>query len=98
MKDTKYNGWTNYATWRVNLEVFDGWGVADVKTLMNCEPFDGYDLSIALREYVKDYVYEQFNDDMRMIQGWVYAFLDDVNWHEISDWMMELVKEEKESD
>ena len=32
MKDTqkKYNGWTNYATWRVNLEMFhdldqDGW-------------------------------------------------------------------------
>ena len=20
----KYNGWTNYATWRVNLEFFDG--------------------------------------------------------------------------
>lgn len=20
----KYNGWTNYATWRVNLEMFDG--------------------------------------------------------------------------
>jgi len=19
-----YNGWTNYATWRVNLEMFDG--------------------------------------------------------------------------
>ena len=24
MKDTTYNGWTNYATWRVNLEMFDG--------------------------------------------------------------------------
>ena len=24
MSDTKYNGWTNYATWRVNLEIFDG--------------------------------------------------------------------------
>ena len=35
---------------------------------------------------------------MRLIEGWVYAFLDDVDWHEISDWMMELVKEEKESD
>jgi hypothetical protein len=23
MTDTKYNGWTNYATWRVNLEIFD---------------------------------------------------------------------------
>ena len=24
MNDTKYNGWTNYATWRVNLEMIDG--------------------------------------------------------------------------
>jgi hypothetical protein len=24
MNDNKYNGWTNYATWRVNLEMFDG--------------------------------------------------------------------------
>ena len=23
MKDQKYNGWTNYATWRVMLELFD---------------------------------------------------------------------------
>ena len=22
--DTTYNGWTNYATWRVNLELLDG--------------------------------------------------------------------------
>ena len=21
---SEYNGWTNYATWRVNLEMFDG--------------------------------------------------------------------------
>lgn len=24
MSNTTYNGWTNYATWRVNLEIFDG--------------------------------------------------------------------------
>jgi hypothetical protein len=24
MTNTDYNGWTNYATWRVNLEIFDG--------------------------------------------------------------------------
>ena len=24
MKNDTYNGWTNYATWRVNLEIFDG--------------------------------------------------------------------------
>ena len=24
-RDQKYNGWTNYETWRVNLEIFDGY-------------------------------------------------------------------------
>ena len=24
MSKSTYNGWTNYATWRINLEVFDG--------------------------------------------------------------------------
>ena len=26
-KENTYNGWTNYATWRVNLECFDGWDI-----------------------------------------------------------------------
>ena len=25
----KYNGWTNYATWRVQLEIFDSMHVED---------------------------------------------------------------------
>ena len=25
MSDKKYNGWTNYATWRVQLEIIDGY-------------------------------------------------------------------------
>ena len=24
MTDNTYNGWSNYETWRVNLEIFDG--------------------------------------------------------------------------
>jgi hypothetical protein len=28
--DKTYNGWTNYATWRVNLEMFDGLDIADI--------------------------------------------------------------------
>jgi len=27
--DNKYNGWTNYETWRVNLEIFDNFDISD---------------------------------------------------------------------
>ena len=30
MQDNTYNGWTNYATWRVNLEIFDGMSADDM--------------------------------------------------------------------
>jgi hypothetical protein len=29
MNDKTYNGWTNYATWRINLEMFDGCNLTD---------------------------------------------------------------------
>ena len=28
-ENTKHNGWTNYATWRINLEIFDGYDNED---------------------------------------------------------------------
>lgn len=43
----KYNGWTNYATWRVNLEIFDGID----PTEMGWHKLDLYDLADALQEY-----------------------------------------------
>jgi len=27
--ENTYNGWTNYATWRINLEMFDGYNPID---------------------------------------------------------------------
>ena len=39
----KYNGWTNYATWRVRLEMFDAYDGASDNDL------DAYDLGQELR-------------------------------------------------
>ena len=44
MKDTTYNGWTNYATWRVNLELFDG--------------SDQFWSADSAREFVEEIIYE----------------------------------------
>ena len=44
----KYNGWTNYATWRVNLEIIDG---IEIDTI-TCAEY--------IKEYVEDVVFSQY--------------------------------------
>jgi hypothetical protein len=86
MNDKKYNGWTNYETWRVNLEIFDGF-----------DPYDNFsddqdNMQDNLAEYLKDYVetiiYESGGGDGNLAVDYALAFLQDVNWHEIAKHMI----------
>ncbi len=89
-QDTKHNGWTNYATWRVNLEVFDGYDGASDNDL------DAYDLGQQLRDTALDMIAEQATG---LAQDYAEAFLSNVNWYEIAEHMIEnyRVKEEEEA-
>jgi len=82
MTDNTYNGWTNYATWRVNLEVFDG---------MEGEGFDldqeSYDLGQDLKSYVEDYIDQ--SSEPGLARDYALAFLQEVNWQEIAKHMIE---------
>lgn len=84
--DTKYNGWTNYATWRVNLEMLDGqpaeWIDADT---------DAHDLGPDLRNLALEYMEEQASG---LALSYAEAFLADVNWNEIAEHMLEAVRED----
>lgn len=86
MADTKYNGWTNYATWRVNLEMFDGqpadWIDADT---------DPHDLGQDLRNLALDYMGQEASG---LALDYAEAFLADVNWYEIAEHMLEDAKED----
>jgi len=76
---SKYNGWSNYATWRINLEFFN-----------HCK---GTDLTpdwehISLQEQVEvahnvllDFIDE--NTSNIFINGWIRAFVADIDFHEI---------------
>lgn len=89
MTDTTYNGWTNYATWRVNLEMFDGqpvdWVDADA---------DAYDLGQSLRELATEYMEEEAKG---LALDYALAFLDEVNWREIAARMLDDVKEAEQN-
>ena len=86
MNDTKYNGWTNYATWRVALEIFDGfnpveeWGL-ERETLTESE------LAFILKEHAEELVSESTPEGLAL--DYALAFMADVNWHEIASHMME---------
>lgn len=79
MADDKYNGWTNYATWRVRLEMFDYDGASD-------NDLDAYDLGQSLRESALDYIAQEATG---LAQDYAEAFLSDVNWYEIAEHMIE---------
>ena len=91
----EYNGWTNYATWRVNLEMFDGATAGDI---MGTGP-EGIDrdddaraLQAALKEHAELLIEEQATDTpQNLAHAYALAFLSDVDWrsiaeHMLSDW------------
>jgi hypothetical protein len=78
---TSYNGWTNYATWRVNLEIFDGIDLRD----MDWHKLDKYDLADALKSYANEVIEMTAGEGLAL--DYARAFLADVEWYEIGDFM-----------
>jgi hypothetical protein len=66
-----YNGWTNYATWRIALEIFDGY-----------EP--GYEMGASdCEQFAEEIIFE--NNSYTLSDSYARAFLSEVNWNEIAD-------------
>ena len=79
MNDKKYNGWRNYATWRVRLELFD-------EPCEVLENFTAQDCKDWAENYIADWA-ETFpnGSGYNLMIGWALAFMDDVDWQEIAD-------------
>lgn len=80
MNETTYNGWTNYATWRVKLEMFDSISSDDFGFDDGTE-LNSYELSEALKERAEYYV---SCESSGFALDYALAFLSSVNWHEIA--------------
>jgi hypothetical protein len=92
MTDKTYNGWTNYETWRINLEIFDGVGAADFDGADAAEP-DVYEISLQLKDYAEELVFLDCRLDERrpssLMEDYARAFLQNVNWREIAQHMID---------
>ena len=84
MSDTQYNGWTNYETWRVNLEIFDGMSASD---LTGKHVNSASEVKDACTEYAESIVFDCTKEGSLM-EDYARAFLADVNWWEIANHLM----------
>jgi hypothetical protein len=84
MTDTTYNGWTNYATWRINLEIFDGMETSEMFDL----GLPVEQLRHVLQDYVEGHIYESGGGNGNIAVDYALAFISDVNWHEIAKHMI----------
>lgn len=94
MKENTYNGWTNYATWRVNLEIFDSMELGDFWGFSDQEPSEvnASELGEALKEYVHEIIDLDCSSDS-LANSYANAFISDANWNEIASHMIENAKE-----
>jgi hypothetical protein len=83
--DKTYNGWTNYATWRVNLELIDGMTPTDFGD-DPAQIMDAYELSLCLKDTAHDNIENSAPEGLA--RDYALAFLQDVNWHEIAKHMI----------
>ena len=87
-----YNGWSNYETWRANLELFDGYDPTD--NLDSYDFADGdFDKAVSdLSSILKDMAYDYIDMEVpEMTRGLAYdlamSFLNRVDFDEIAEHM-----------
>ncbi len=91
--DTTYNGWANYATWRVNLELCDEYISSRLNDITDeiergiSTPEEFSDLSTwveELREYVDDVLtnYGEITDGITL--DYAQSFVSEVDFYEIA--------------
>jgi len=86
MRYEEYNGWSNYATWRINLELFSDMDYKDY--------FDEFPDTEALEDYVENVVFD-YSGDFGLVEDYARAFLNNVNYHEILEHIRENYEHDK---
>ena len=79
----EYNGWTNYETWLVNLEM----GLTDDSHAFEARNLD--DLIVELKEYAENAI----DSDNTLATCFAHTILAKVDWREIAEAVLDLLME-----
>lgn len=85
-KENTYNGYTNYETYRIQLEILSEMTPEDFGT------YDQAQLAGIMQEYVSDLLQSEGDG---LCKDYALAFIGAVNWWELAELMIESYPEEK---
>tara|TARA_R100000306_G_C4323782_1_gene116555 strand:- start:360 stop:626 length:267 start_codon:yes stop_codon:yes gene_type:complete len=85
MENKTYNGWYNYATWRVNLEIFDGMEIDEPYTWQMC------------KDYAEEILEMECESNNSLVLSYALAFINNVSWKEVADHLNEQLEENEAS-
>lgn len=83
MTDSTCNGWTNYETWRVGLELIDDYA----SSMLGDQTFSSVsELAEAFKSYVDDVLSGELGGPTEGVAvDYARAFVSDVNWYELAE-------------
>lgn len=87
-----YNGWVNFETWKVRLELFDGWDKRHLHSLTMSDDLDVYSVADQLEDYAQNRIEEDCTECLAL--SFARDFLSAVNWYDIAKRMVEDIKDE----
>ena len=93
MSDNTYNGWSNYATWRINLELLGDYDFAEHVLEMNGNENWRPDVDY-LKDLVENCVFDNHHGQMGLMEDYARSFVDQVNFHEILEHILEDIDNE----
>ena len=85
MNDKKCNGWTNYATWRINSE------------LIGDQEFEEPVTKEYIEDLVEHFVFDH-SGSMGLMEDYARAFISEVNFYEIAESVNHDIKLQAEYD
>ena len=100
MDKEQYNGWRNYATWRVNLELIDNdeyWHEYIEENFTEDDKWNDvdedtriYELSQAVESYVDELLFQNSHTGVdSIVASYASSFLGDVSWYQIAKHLLE---------
>jgi len=85
MTDTSYNGYTNYETWLLCLNIDNEQGIYESvnEFVEENKELDDYDLGDKLKEFLEEWFFVEGHNIYKICDTWTFRDWQEINWVEV---------------